>query len=61
SWDDMITGRKEGSSKNAYSKLSGRGLSSRSVGDSEFSSSIIAMNSSNLAKSLSSRMVSLID
>nr|GEZ61563.1 hypothetical protein [Tanacetum cinerariifolium] len=33
SLDDMITGRKDGSSKNTYSKLSGRGLSSRSVGE----------------------------
>ncbi|GJY36484.1 hypothetical protein Tco_0421862 [Tanacetum coccineum] len=32
SWDDMITGRNEGSSRNTYSRLSGRGLSSRSVG-----------------------------
>nr|GEY00545.1 reverse transcriptase domain-containing protein [Tanacetum cinerariifolium] len=30
----MITGRKEGSSKNTYSRLSGRGLSSRFVGGS---------------------------
>nr|GEV81775.1 xylulose kinase-1 [Tanacetum cinerariifolium] len=53
-----IKGRKEGSSKNTYSKLLGRGLSSRSIGDSnlEFSSTVIAMNSSNLAKSFSSRM-----
>nr|GEY39099.1 retrovirus-related Pol polyprotein from transposon 17.6 [Tanacetum cinerariifolium] len=35
SWDDMITRRKEGSSKNAYSKLSGRGLSSRSIRGAE--------------------------
>nr|GEX37245.1 reverse transcriptase domain-containing protein [Tanacetum cinerariifolium] len=83
SWDDMITGRKEGSSKNTYSRLSGRGLSSRFVGgslrdvliligvksdfsnggslvsdsDSKFSSAVIAMNSSNSAKSFSLRMV----
>nr|GEU37016.1 hypothetical protein [Tanacetum cinerariifolium] len=34
SLDDMITRRKEGSSKNTYSRLSGRGLSSRSIGGS---------------------------
>nr|GEX27333.1 hypothetical protein [Tanacetum cinerariifolium] len=33
SLDDMITGRKDGSSRNRYSKLSRRGLSSRSIGD----------------------------
>nr|GEW76992.1 hypothetical protein [Tanacetum cinerariifolium] len=51
--------RKDGSSKNTYSKLSGRGLSSRSVGDSdsEFSWADIAMNSSNSGKSFSLRMV----
>ncbi|GJV39068.1 hypothetical protein Tco_1417508 [Tanacetum coccineum] len=56
---DMITRRKEGSSKNTYSRLLGRGLSSRSVGesDSEFSSAVIAMNSSNSAKSFSSTIV----
>nr|GEU98692.1 copia protein [Tanacetum cinerariifolium] len=32
----MITGRKAGSSKNAYSKLSGRGLTLRSVGGGSF-------------------------
>ncbi|GJR31448.1 hypothetical protein Tco_1107680 [Tanacetum coccineum] len=56
---------KNGSSKNTYSKLSGRGLSSRSVGvsdsDSEFSSAVIAMNLSNSAKSFSSRMVPLME
>nr|GEU94156.1 hypothetical protein [Tanacetum cinerariifolium] len=36
SLDDMITGRKDGSSRNTYSKLSGRGLSSRSIGDHSF-------------------------
>ncbi|GJZ83989.1 hypothetical protein Tco_0649162 [Tanacetum coccineum] len=50
-------GRKEGSSRNTYSRLSGRGLSSRSVGESEFSSAVIAMNSSNSAKISSSRRV----
>ncbi|GJZ34477.1 hypothetical protein Tco_0580294, partial [Tanacetum coccineum] len=55
SLDDMITGRKDGSSRNTYSKLSGRGLSSRSVGDSEFSLAVIAMNSSNSEKISSSR------
>nr|GEW65788.1 hypothetical protein [Tanacetum cinerariifolium] len=59
SLNDMITGRKDGSSRNTYSKLSGRGLSSRSVGDSdlEFSSAVIARNSSNLKKIYSSRRV----
>nr|GEX89913.1 hypothetical protein [Tanacetum cinerariifolium] len=33
SLDDMIIGQKEGSSKNTYSKLSGRGLSLRSIGE----------------------------
>nr|GEW80902.1 retrovirus-related Pol polyprotein from transposon TNT 1-94 [Tanacetum cinerariifolium] len=62
SLDDMITERKEGSFKNAYSRLLGRGDFSNggsSVSDSdwEFSSTVIAMNSSNSAKSFSSRMV----
>nr|GEU30503.1 hypothetical protein [Tanacetum cinerariifolium] len=48
---------KDGSSKNTYSKLSGRGLSTRFVGDSEFSSATIAMNSSNSEKISSSRRV----
>nr|GEV17813.1 reverse transcriptase domain-containing protein [Tanacetum cinerariifolium] len=45
--------------RKTYSRLSGRGLSSRSVGDSEseFSSAVIAMNSSNSAKISSSRRV----
>nr|GEV45498.1 ribonuclease H-like domain-containing protein [Tanacetum cinerariifolium] len=47
SLDDMITGRKDGSSRNTYSKLSRRGLSSRSVG-------VIAMNAWNLEKISSS-------
>ncbi|GJX81976.1 hypothetical protein Tco_0331457 [Tanacetum coccineum] len=51
SLDDMITGRKDGSSKNTYSKLSGR--------DSDFSSSVIAMNSSYSEKISSSRRVPL--
>nr|GEW17837.1 retrotransposon protein [Tanacetum cinerariifolium] len=50
SLDDMITGRKEGSSKYTYSKLSGRGLSSRSIG-------VIAMNLSNSEKISSLRRV----
>nr|GEV03854.1 hypothetical protein [Tanacetum cinerariifolium] len=53
----MITERKDGSSRNAYSKLSERGLSSRSVEDLEFSSAVIAMNSSNSEKIYSSRRV----
>nr|GEY51549.1 hypothetical protein [Tanacetum cinerariifolium] len=61
SLEDMITGRKEGSSRNTYSKLSGRGLSSRSVGDSEFSSKFIAMNLSNSAKISSLRRVPLME
>ncbi|GJY68658.1 hypothetical protein Tco_0471640 [Tanacetum coccineum] len=55
SLDDMITGRKDGSSRNTYSKLSGRGLNSRFVGNSEFSSAVIAMNLSNSEKISSSR------
>nr|GEU49293.1 hypothetical protein [Tanacetum cinerariifolium] len=47
---DIITGRKKGSSKNTYSKLSGRGLSSRSV-------RVIAMNLLNLRKEISLRTV----
>nr|GEY71395.1 putative reverse transcriptase domain-containing protein [Tanacetum cinerariifolium] len=46
----LLFSRKESSSKNTYFKLSGRGLSSRSVGDSELSSTVIAMNSSNSEK-----------
>nr|GEV99143.1 ribonuclease H-like domain-containing protein [Tanacetum cinerariifolium] len=53
----IAIGRKEGSSKNTYSRLPGIGLSSRSVRDSKFSSTVIAMNSSNSTKSFSSRMV----
>nr|GEY08675.1 hypothetical protein [Tanacetum cinerariifolium] len=49
--------RKDGSSRNTYSKLLGRGLSSRSVGDSKLSSAVIAMNSSNSEKISSSRRV----
>nr|GEW63752.1 hypothetical protein [Tanacetum cinerariifolium] len=54
---DMNTRRKDGSSKNTYSKLSGRGLSLRSVGDAEFSTAVVAMNSSNSEKIYSSRRV----
>nr|GEY37195.1 RNA-directed DNA polymerase homolog [Tanacetum cinerariifolium] len=52
-------GKKRRFFHNTYSKLSGRGLSSRSEreSDSEFSSAVIAMNSSNSAKSFSSRIV----
>ncbi|GJS86745.1 hypothetical protein Tco_0769381 [Tanacetum coccineum] len=59
SLDDIIIGRKDGSSKNTYSKLSGRGLGSRSVGDSDtkFSSAVIAINSMNSEKISSSRRV----
>nr|GEU83357.1 hypothetical protein [Tanacetum cinerariifolium] len=57
SLDDMIIGRKDGSSRTTYSKLSARGLSSRSVGDSKFSSKVIAMNALNLEKISSSRRV----
>nr|GEU89826.1 hypothetical protein [Tanacetum cinerariifolium] len=53
SLDDMITGRKDDSSKNTYSKLLGR--------DSEFSSPVIAMNSSNSEKISSSRGVPSIE
>nr|GEY31368.1 retrovirus-related Pol polyprotein from transposon 17.6 [Tanacetum cinerariifolium] len=53
--------RKDGSSRNAYSKLLGRGLSSIFIGvsdsDLEFSSVVIAMNSSNLENISSSRRV----
>nr|GEU99588.1 zf-CCHC domain-containing protein/UBN2 domain-containing protein [Tanacetum cinerariifolium] len=55
--DDMIKGRKEGSSKNTYSKLSGRGLSLRSVEESWFSYEAIAINLSNSEKISSSRIV----
>nr|GEV15665.1 hypothetical protein [Tanacetum cinerariifolium] len=47
-------GRKEGSSRTTYSRLSGRGLSLRFIG-------VIAMNSSNSAKIYSSRRVPLIE
>ncbi|GJW41961.1 hypothetical protein Tco_0070760 [Tanacetum coccineum] len=57
SLDDMIIGRKDGSSRYTYSKLSGRGLSSRSVGESEFSSAVVAMNSLNSENISSSRRV----
>nr|GEX40615.1 hypothetical protein [Tanacetum cinerariifolium] len=55
----MITGREDGSSRNIYSKLSRRCLSSRSVGDLKFSSTVIAMNLSNSKKNSSSRRVPL--
>nr|GEY96707.1 hypothetical protein [Tanacetum cinerariifolium] len=47
-WDDMITGRKEGSSKNTYSKLSGRGLSSRSEGASLFDPENVSIEEENV-------------
>nr|GEZ32680.1 hypothetical protein [Tanacetum cinerariifolium] len=53
SLDDMITERKEDSSKNTYSKLSRRDL--------EFSSVVIAMNSSNSAKISFLRRVPLLE